>query len=188
MHFVRVLIVLMGLLGYLVRIPKDVMLPVILTISLTAAYVQDGGYLGLVTACVFALIGYALRRLEISILPFVIGFLLAPTLEGLVRGAFTASGGDPFFLLTSPIALAMLALSVWLLVRMVRQSKRERPKGRTQDFAYSEKFLLLFPAPSARFYYFCASQKCLYSKKSHRIWSFQGFLFLTLFFISLEFY
>ncbi|MBR9880942.1 MAG: tripartite tricarboxylate transporter permease [Gammaproteobacteria bacterium] len=124
--------VLMGLLGYLVRIPKDVMLPVILTISLTAAYVQDGGYLGLVTACVFALIGYALRRLEISILPFVIGFLLAPTLEGLVRGAFTASGGDPFFLLTSPIALAMLALSVWLLVRMVRQSKRERPSQRAR--------------------------------------------------------
>ncbi|MCA0919774.1 tripartite tricarboxylate transporter permease [Pseudooceanicola nanhaiensis] len=115
---------LMGLLGYLVRIPKDVMLPVILTVSLTAAYVQDGGYLGLLSACGFALIGYALRRLDISILPFVIGFLLAPTLEGLVRGAYTASGGDALFLVKSPISLVMLALSVFLLVRMVRQARR----------------------------------------------------------------
>ncbi|WP_353476347.1 tripartite tricarboxylate transporter permease (plasmid) [Salipiger sp. H15] len=114
---------LMGVLGHLVRIPKELMLPVILTVSLTAAYVQDGGYVGLLTAGVFALIGYALRRLQISILPFVIGFLLAPTLEGLVRGAFTASGGDAFFLLKSPIALGMLACSAFLLFRMVRQAR-----------------------------------------------------------------
>ncbi|MBO0345730.1 tripartite tricarboxylate transporter permease [Roseibium sp. CAU 1637] len=116
---------LMGLMGHLVRIPKDLMIPVILTVSLTAAYVQDGGYLGLLTACAFALIGYALRRLNISILPFVIGFLLAPTLEGLVRGAFTASGGDPYFLLKSPIALVMLAVSLFLLFRMVRQAREK---------------------------------------------------------------
>ncbi|MBE9640185.1 tripartite tricarboxylate transporter permease [Salipiger mangrovisoli] len=115
--------VLMGFLGHLVRIPKELMLPVILSVSLTAAYVQDGGYLGLLTAGAFALIGYALRRLRISILPFVIGFLLAPTLEGLVRGAFTASGGDALFLFKSPIAVGMLACSAFLLVRMVRQAR-----------------------------------------------------------------
>jgi len=118
---------LMGMLGHLVRIPKDVVLPVILTVSLTAAYVQDGGYLGLFTAGVFAVIGYILRRLDVSILPFVIGFLLAPTLENLVRGAYTASGGDALFLLKSPIALVMLALSVLLLLRMVRQARRASP-------------------------------------------------------------
>jgi putative tricarboxylic transport membrane protein len=115
---------LMGLLGHLVKIPKSIILPVILTVSLTAAYTQDGGYLGLLTAAVFSLIGYGLRRLDVSILPFVIGFLLAPTLEGLVRGAFTASGGDPFFLLKSPIALGMLAVSAFLLIRMVHQARR----------------------------------------------------------------
>ena len=117
---------LMGQLGRLIHIPKDVMLPVILTVSLTAAYVQDGGYVGLLSACAFAVIGYFLRRLGVSILPFVIGFLLAPTLEGLIRGSFTASGGDPLFLLKSPIAVVMLTLSIWLLVRMFRQSRASR--------------------------------------------------------------
>lgn len=118
--------ILMGYLSYLVRIPKDVILPVILTVSLTAAYVQDGGYVGLITACVLAVIGYALRRLDISILPFVIGFLLAPTLEVLVRGAYTASGGDALFLLKSPISVVMLATSLYLLFRMVRTARDAR--------------------------------------------------------------
>ena len=116
--------VLMGLLGYLVRIPKDLIIPIILNVSLTAAYVQDGGYLGLLSACIFAVIGYGLRRLDISILPFVIGFLLAPTLERLVRGAYTASGGDPFFLFKSPISLAMLGLSMFLMFRVFRQARK----------------------------------------------------------------
>ncbi len=117
---------LMSLLGNLVRVPKDLMIPLILVVSLTAAYVQDGGYLGLYTACGFAVIGYLLRRLDISILPFVIGFLLAPALEGLVRGGFSASGGDPYFMLRSPIALVMLGLSVLLLVRMLRTGRPDR--------------------------------------------------------------
>ncbi|RAI01875.1 hypothetical protein DLJ53_10755 [Acuticoccus sediminis] len=114
---------LMSLLSQLVRIPKDVMIPVILVVALTAAYVQDGGYLGLFTALGFALVGYVLRRLEVSILPFVIGFLLAPTLEGLLRGSYSASGADPYFLLRSPISIAMLGLAVLLMVRMVRGAR-----------------------------------------------------------------
>jgi putative tricarboxylic transport membrane protein len=60
---------------------------------------------------IFGLIGYVLKRLDISILPFVIGFLLSPRLEELVRGGYSASGGDPLFLLKSPIALAFLLAS-----------------------------------------------------------------------------
>ena len=119
----------MTLLGNLVRVPKDLMIPLILMVSLTAAYVQDGGFLGLYTACGFAVIGYLLRRLDISILPFVIGFLLAPALEGLIRGGFSASGGDPYFMLRSPIALIMLGLSALLLVRMLRTGRSRGPAG-----------------------------------------------------------
>lgn len=113
----------MRFLGHMAKIPKDIIMPLILLVSLTAAYVQDGGYRGLGTALVFAVIGYLIRRLHISTLPFVIGFLLAPTLEQLIRGAFTASGGDALFLLKSPIAVIMLALSGFLIVRMVMQGR-----------------------------------------------------------------
>ena len=33
-------------LGVLVRVPKSIMLPVVLLITLTAVYAQDGGFIG----------------------------------------------------------------------------------------------------------------------------------------------
>ncbi len=103
-------------LGILARVPKSIMLPIVLLICLTAVYAQDGGFIAIWVVLIFGVIGYVLRRLEISILPFVIGFLLSPQLEELVRGGFSASGGDPYFLLKSPIAVTFLVLAVLLLV------------------------------------------------------------------------
>ncbi|MEM6847735.1 MAG: tripartite tricarboxylate transporter permease [Pseudomonadota bacterium] len=102
-------------LAILVRIPKSVMLPIVLLICITAVYAQDGGMIAVWVMLGFGLVGYVLRQLEISILPFVIGFLLAPQLEQLIRGGFTASGGDPFYLIKSPIAVTFLVLAVLLL-------------------------------------------------------------------------
>jgi putative tricarboxylic transport membrane protein len=112
-------------LGVLAYVPKTLMLPIILLVSVTATYAQDGGFVAVWTMLVFGLIGYVFRRLSVSILPFVIGFILAPQLETMVRGGFTASGGDPLFLLKSPIALVFLVLSLLLLV-FARRGPRQR--------------------------------------------------------------
>ena len=72
---------------------------------------------------IFGLIGYVLRRLDISILPFVIGFLLSPRLEELIRGGYSASGGDPWFLLKSPIALLFLVAAVFIIYFATRRAK-----------------------------------------------------------------
>jgi putative tricarboxylic transport membrane protein len=103
-------------LGVLARVPAVYMMPLILLVTVTAAYAQDGGFVAVWTMLVFALIGYVFRRLGVSLLPFVIGFILAPQLETVVRGGFTASGGDPLFLVKSPIALAFLTLAGLLIV------------------------------------------------------------------------
>jgi len=110
-------------LGVLARIPKTIMLPLVLLISLTAVYVQDGGFIAIWVVLTFGGVGYILRRMDISILPFVIGFILAPKLEELIRGGYSASGGDPFFLLKSPLALVFLAMSVAIVV-LVSRSRR----------------------------------------------------------------
>jgi len=90
---------------------------------LTAVYAQDGGFIAIWVVMIFGLIGYTLRRLDISILPFVIGFLLSPRLEELVRGGYSASGGDPLFLIKSPIALAFLLAAGLILFFATRQAR-----------------------------------------------------------------
>jgi len=111
-------------LGILARVPKTIMLPMVLLITLTAAYVQDGGFIAIWVVLIFGSLGYVLKRLEISILPFVIGFLLAPKLEELIRGGYSASGGDPLFLVKSPLALLFLAIALLIIVFASRQSQK----------------------------------------------------------------
>ncbi len=113
-------------LGILAHIPKTIMLPVVLLITLTAVYAQDGGFVAIWVVLVFGILGYLLRRLDISILPFVIGFILSPKLEELVRGGYSASGNDPFFLLKSPLALALMALSVIIVVLAGRRPGKNK--------------------------------------------------------------
>jgi putative tricarboxylic transport membrane protein len=116
-------------LGILVRIPKTLMLPVVLLITFTAVYAQDGGFVAIWIVLVFGTVGYVLRRLKVSILPFVIGFILSPKLEELVRGAYSASGGDSFFMLKSPLALAFLAIAVAIVVFAGRRKSPTVPQS-----------------------------------------------------------
>ena len=110
-------------LGILVKVPKSIMLPVVLLITITAVYAQDGGFIAIWVLLIFGLIGYALKRLDISILPFVIGFLLSPRLEEYIRGGYSASGGDGLFLLKSPLAMIFIAAAVLILVLANRKRK-----------------------------------------------------------------
>jgi putative tricarboxylic transport membrane protein len=103
-------------LGILARIPKTIMLPIVLLVTFTAVYAQDGGFIAIWIVLFFGALGYMLRKLEISILPFVIGFILSPMLEELLRGGYSASGNDSLFLLKSPIAVLFLVLSVVVIV------------------------------------------------------------------------
>ncbi|MEZ5739041.1 MAG: tripartite tricarboxylate transporter permease [Burkholderiaceae bacterium] len=116
--------VVMRSLGALARVPKSIMLPLVLLITLTAVYAQDGGFIAIWVVMFFGLIGYVLRRLDISILPFVIGFLLSPRLEEMVRGGYSASGNDPLFMLKSPIAMTMLLASVLIVYMATRKGAR----------------------------------------------------------------
>jgi putative tricarboxylic transport membrane protein len=103
-------------LGILARIPKTLMLPIVLLVTFTSVYAQDGGFIAIWIVLFFGALGYMLRKLEISILPFVIGFILSPQLEDLLRGGYSASGNDSLFLLKSPIAVLFLVLSVVVIV------------------------------------------------------------------------
>lgn len=100
----------MRLTGMMVRIPKRYLLPCILLLTLTSIYVQDASMSSVYVAIGFGFLGYLMRKLDISILPFVIAFILANNLETATRQAFSASGGDPWFFFRSPIAIAFFVM------------------------------------------------------------------------------
>lgn len=115
--------VFMRSLGVLVRIPKQYLLPVVLLLTLASLYVQETAISAVWFAFGFGILGYVMRRFRISPLPFVIAFVLGSRLEETARQAFSATGGDPLFLLKSPIAAVFILCAVAVVFLSLRKPK-----------------------------------------------------------------
>lgn len=113
--------VFMRYTGILARIPKHRLLPVVLLLTLTAIYVQETSLSAVYMTIGFGFLGYFMRRVDMSPLPFVIAFILGGRLEETARQAFAATGADPLFLVTSPIALAFILGAVAVVVSNLRK-------------------------------------------------------------------
>ncbi|GGF85289.1 putative tricarboxylic transport membrane protein [Mameliella alba] len=111
--------------GVMARIPKPVLMPIVLLLTLTAIYVQETDFTALYFAMGFALLGWGMRKLAVPVLPFVIAFILAGNLEQTVRQAFAASGGDPLFLFKSPLSVVFLLLGLLVILFFLRKPASE---------------------------------------------------------------
>lgn len=114
----------MRLAAAMSAIPKQVLMPIVLFLTLSAIYIQETDFTVVVIAVAFGLLGYLMRRLAVPVLPFVIAFILAGNLEAAIRQAFAASDADPFFLLKSPTSVAFLLLSVVVVIVFSRRTAR----------------------------------------------------------------
>ncbi|MEM8591355.1 MAG: tripartite tricarboxylate transporter permease [Pseudomonadota bacterium] len=115
--------VFMRSMGVMIRIPKHILLPCVLLLTLTAIYVQETRLTAIWMAIGFGFLGYFMRRLGISPLPFVIAFILGGKLEETARQAFAATGGDPFFLFSSATAILLMALTLITILVSLRPRK-----------------------------------------------------------------
>lgn len=113
--------VFMRWVGVMARVPKARLLPIVLLLTLTAIYVQETSMIAVWITLFFGFLGYIMRRIDMSPLPFVIAFILGGNLEATARRAFAATGADPFFLFNSPIALAFIVMAVGVVAWGIRK-------------------------------------------------------------------
>lgn len=119
--------VFMRSMGVMARIPKHKLLPVVLLLTLTAIYIQETKLAAIWFAIGFGILGYFMRRLGVSPLPFVIAFILGGRLEDTARGAFSATGGDPWFLFSSATSISFLMLAVFVVAYLSLRREKRRP-------------------------------------------------------------
>jgi Uncharacterized protein conserved in bacteria len=110
--------------GVMVRIPRSLLLPAVILLTLTSIYVQNPDMATMMLTAGFGVLGYLMRRFGISPLPFVIAFILAGPLEDAARQAYSATGGDAWFLINRPIAAVLTALGVWVVIASLRKRPR----------------------------------------------------------------
>ncbi len=116
--------------GFVVRIPRRVLVPIILLFCIVGSYAIQGSYFDVAVMLGMGLLGFALERREVPLGPVVLGIILGAPLEASFIQTLTASGGSLLAFFNRPAAallgLATIALWVSTAVVKARQSKDDQ--------------------------------------------------------------
>lgn len=121
-----------GLFSRVVEIPKKIIVPTILTLSIVGAFSMNNAIFDVYVALAFGVIGYLMQKVKIPASPIVLAVILGPMAESNLRRALLLYEGSLSFLYTRPITIAFLALAVISLVSSylrTARSRRRRPGG-----------------------------------------------------------
>jgi putative tricarboxylic transport membrane protein len=115
----------------LLRIPKPYLFAGILFFASMGAYATSGQAFELYILLALGLIGLAMRRFGIPMLPMIVGVILGPMAERQARMSLQLSGGDLSGLIGGPVAWTVYAvvavIALWPLVSLARRrASRDR--------------------------------------------------------------
>ena len=120
----------------LLRIPRPYLYAGIVTFAALGAYALNASAVDLLVLFALGMLGFAMRRFGLPVAPAVIGMILGPMAEIQLRRALAIGAGDVKVLVRSPVAVALLALSVLALLTpllrhvMARRRMAELPVSR----------------------------------------------------------
>lgn len=125
---------LVGLWVKLLKVPEALLYPMILAFSTLGVYSLNRSVFDLYLLFGIGVLGFLLRRYSYPLAPIVLGLVLGPLLETEFRRALIGSRGDWFVLIDRPLAAAILALALLMVVlplfgRWLRVWRQQRSGG-----------------------------------------------------------
>jgi putative tricarboxylic transport membrane protein len=125
---------LVPLFAQVLRVPAHVLYPAILGISMVGAYSASASLFDLWMLGFFGLLGYVMRKLDFPAAPLVLGLVLGDGMERALRQSLMMSQGDLSILLTRPLSVVMLLLTlVIVLMPLWRKLKVWRLRAADQE-------------------------------------------------------
>ncbi len=117
---------LIGMWVQLLRLPYNVLFPLILLFSIVGVYASGNNVFDVAVMMAFGVLGYLMRKVGYEAAPLVLAFVLGPMLENNLRKALILSQGELMTFVQRPISAACLALAVALLVAPLIPALRRR--------------------------------------------------------------
>jgi putative tricarboxylic transport membrane protein len=124
---------MVGMFASMLRTPSWVLMPMVVIVSFAGVYSINHSLFDIIMMTLFGLGGYVLRKMNISLVPMVLGALLGEPMEMNLRRALGVSNGDWSILLSSPLSIGLnvitvviLAAAFYLEFRRLRSERRER--------------------------------------------------------------
>lgn len=118
---------------FIVRIPTDVLYPLIFLTSFVAAYSSRGSLFDVWIMVVAGVFGWMMKKLDFNPAAFVIAIVLAGGAEETFRQSLLLSDDGLMIFVTRPVALAFLLLGVFAVVLRVRALSREAREASLED-------------------------------------------------------
>ncbi|MCJ7494600.1 MAG: tripartite tricarboxylate transporter permease [Deltaproteobacteria bacterium] len=125
----------------ILKVPKHILLPVIVLICLIGVYTVNASPLDLLVLAVFGFIGYALRGVGFQPAPLILAMVIGPMLETSLRQSLNITGGNMGAVIFRPICLTLyiivaLTFVIPLVLKFIRKSrhpKRSEFNEKTMD-------------------------------------------------------
>ncbi|MCZ7562445.1 MAG: tripartite tricarboxylate transporter permease [Burkholderiales bacterium] len=105
----------------LVKVPLGMLHPIIVLLCIAGAFANGSTMFSVGIMLVFAVLGYFMRKLDFSFATFIVGFALGESFEVFFRQTVTLFADRPAELLSRPIVMAFVALTLWSLWRTSRR-------------------------------------------------------------------
>lgn len=127
---------LVGLFTRILMIPTRILMPVVAMISFVGIYSITGSTFDVMLMVGFGFAGWLLRKLEVPLVPVILGILLGNQMEVNLRRAMTISDGDWFVLVGSPLAIILWIVAITgfvLPMLMGRRVKKQIDAARNEE-------------------------------------------------------
>lgn len=129
MFLANILLIIIGFLtarplARIATVPIRILVPVVALFSVIGAFASSGSIYDVYAALVFGLIGFVMEKFGYSVVPAVIGLILAPIIENSMRRSLVLSDGSWTIFVERPIAVSILAAGLAITVLSLRRERR----------------------------------------------------------------
>ncbi|GLQ35347.1 tripartite tricarboxylate transporter TctA [Amylibacter marinus] len=127
---------LVGIFTRVLMVPTRILMPIVAMISFVGIYSITGSSFDVMLMVGFGLAGWVLRKLDVSLVPVILGILLGNQMEVNLRRAMTISDGDWLTLVGSPLAIILwiIAITGFVLPMMLgRRMKNKMEAARNEE-------------------------------------------------------
>ncbi len=116
----------------LLRIPKHLLLPVVMVLCLVGAFAINNLMFDVWCVLFFGIVGIFLKKANIPFAPIVMGFILGPIIELYLRRASMLSEGSMLPLVTRPIPAVFIIIAVvFLLLTFFKEARVRIQRAKT---------------------------------------------------------
>lgn len=109
-----------------VQIPSVILYPIIIFTCVMGAYLAQYAVFDVTLMLCFSLLAYFMRKFDYSFICLIIGFILAPIWETSLQQVIIASEQDPYMFLTRPVAVVLMLMTFFIIVKSVLAAGRKK--------------------------------------------------------------